>query len=247
MLEEGEGAGINSPKQLTDGDSLSSGSSLKTFYRRRDNGTSVTAFASWCKKKRGGSATPFECSFQLELEAHRDLTGAATAEVGASGRGDDAELRAGEIQPRIIQVGVVQDIGEGSFRAQPDALGKDERLAEAARKIDRARPFDVPDLRVAEAANRSECPRLAGTDVAGLTECPVRLARAGEGRPVDPIVATLAPGGGAADAVGLLGAAGIGSAGCAVVKARTGAGGIDAASREIGGEERTTLPEEDIA
>ena len=57
---------------------------------------------------------------RLKVEAEKNLTGAASAEVGTASRGDNAEVRARDIQVEVIaivgKVGMIQNVGKARAR-----------------------------------------------------------------------------------------------------------------------------------
>ncbi len=72
----------------------------------------------------------------LEVDEGRDLTSAAAGELGATGGGDGAEVRLGDVERWISQVCVVEDVGEGAFDTEVHPLGDGDRLAESCGEVE---------------------------------------------------------------------------------------------------------------
>src|ERR1700723_987006 len=92
----------------------------------------------------GGSPEGYSYSGSaLELHPHRHLAGAIPAKVRTAGRGNLPEPRIGDIQNRIAQVRMIQNICKRALHAQMDAFGNLDPLAEPSRQIDGSGPLDL--------------------------------------------------------------------------------------------------------
>ena len=82
---------------------------------------------------------------------------------------------------------MVEDVGEGSFGTELEALRDGEGLADAGREVDGTGTNDRADLRVAEATDGKR--RRAGAAARGArgSGLPVGIAGAGEGSGVDEV------------------------------------------------------------
>src|SRR4051794_6509941 len=100
------GTGLQPRSRTPTGVSVASSYALKV--RSRSNRI------AGCTLHRG--AASYARQVVLKIQAYADLTGAAAAEVGIPGRGNPAEVRAGDVQVRIGEVGVVQDVSKRSFQ-----------------------------------------------------------------------------------------------------------------------------------
>jgi hypothetical protein len=176
---------------------------------------------------------------RLELEPHGDLAGSTAGEVRATGRGDFSEARVGDIECRIGEVGVVEDVGEGSLGAQVHSFRNGKDLAEAGGEVDRAWTFHIADARVSEAADGSR----AYTDGAGIpgqrSGRVTGVARAGKVRSIEPRIRGASAWDAAAQAIGTLIPSGDNT--------RAGAGGVGDATGNVGREPGTSLKKEDVA
>jgi hypothetical protein len=195
---------------------------------------------------------------RLELEPRGHLAGTAAAEVRTTSRGNGAEVRIGDVQVWIGQVGVVEDVGKGSLHPQLDPRGDHDVLAEATGEVDHSGTDDRTHGSVAEATDRErrgidgavgEGLRGAGcsTGEAGVTWLPRRIAGADVGGFVEPVGTAAIDRSFGPDAIDVLGATGIAAALEVAGQTGAGTGGIAFATVEVRGEVRTGLPEKDIA
>ena len=122
----------------------------------------------------------------LELKPHRNL-----ADAGCKTRGDGAKADGAEVEVRLIEIDVVENIGEGSLGAQLEFVGKGEGFDQAGVQVDVTGANDRSDLRVAEAADRKRGRTCTATGGAGCADGPSGKSRTGEGSSVDPVAAVL--------------------------------------------------------
>jgi len=126
-----------------------------------------------------------------EVDAKRDLAGAVAAEVRSSSRVDHAKIPAGDIQSRIGQIRVIEDVRKRNLRLETNALRQHQGFGQARAQIDGAWALDDTHAGIAETPNGCLRRSRVCADVAGAARCPSDLTRANEGSDVDPIVASL--------------------------------------------------------
>ena len=84
--------------------------------------------ACWTTSRR--FMVPGRASTHLELEFQRKLTGAVPSKIGTTGLADLPEVGLSDVELRVGQVGMVQNVGKRTFRAQPDPFRDHERFAQ---------------------------------------------------------------------------------------------------------------------
>ncbi len=88
-------------------------------------------------------AAPFVrmvCS--LEIQAHGHLARSRSSKIRTNGSSDQAKAWITDVHIRIAQVGVIQDVSEGTLGAQMHSLRNGKSLTEAGGEIDGARPYN---------------------------------------------------------------------------------------------------------
>jgi hypothetical protein len=102
------------------------------------------------EKIQSAAAAEAESSrVRLQVSLTDAVVGAA--KVRAAAGGNFAEAGAGDIQNRVVEVDVVENVGEGAFHHQVKVLGEFHALTQSGRPVHRARTNDAAQLLVAEA------------------------------------------------------------------------------------------------
>src|SRR5580704_7457439 len=175
-----------------------------------------------------GHAAIEDVAIELELCPNRNLAGTGSTKVGSDGAAHYAEARSTEIVVRIAEIDVVEDVGEGAFRLDVQALGDGECLTDAGGKVDESGALHHAIPSIAEAADRQRVRAGSAAGEAGTPERPRVITGATEGGGIDPIQAALGSrvDADAAHAVGILVTVTRIPTGIRGVEARAGPGGI---------------------
>ncbi len=121
----------------------------------------------------------------LEVEPRTHLAGTRAAKIRAARTRDDARARIGNIQVRISQIGVVEDVGKRSFNLESHPLRKEELFRDPGVDIHGPRPNERTDARISEASDRSAVAGVA--DKARLAGRPTRDSRASISGYIEPL------------------------------------------------------------